>query len=47
LRLIYLTNIKAKLDGFVIFILKYFCNRVIIALFAVEKEIIYKIIYKP
>ena len=39
---IYRGNITAKFDGFIIFILKYFCNRVIITLFAVEKKIIIK-----
>lgn len=40
--MLYYANIKAKFNGFIIFLSKYFYNRVIIALFAVEK-IIYKI----
>ncbi len=35
----YRTKIKAKLNGFIIFFLKYFFNRVIITLFAIGKEI--------
>ena len=35
----YRTKIEANLKGFIIFILKYFFNRVINALFAIEKEI--------
>ncbi len=35
----YTAKIEANLKGFIIFILKYFFNRVIIALFALEKEI--------
>lgn len=35
----YTAKIEANLKGFIIFILKYFFNRVIITLFAIEKEI--------
>ena len=34
----YRTKIEANLKGFIIFILKYFFNRVIISLFAIENE---------
>lgn len=42
MQLYYSTNINANLNAFVIFVSKYFCNRVIITLFAVEKNIIIK-----
>ena len=40
--MLYYANIKAKFNGFIIFLSKYFYNRVIIALFAVEKKRIIK-----
>lgn len=36
--MLYYANIKAKFNCFIIFLSKYFYNRVIIALFAVEKN---------